>query len=58
MSYGVGQSWGALRKALRAHKIAKAHGDTPGMEKYTERIQTLQRDIGLPQAHFPEIGLN
>lgn len=58
MSYSVGQSWGALKKAWRAYKIAKVQGDTPNMLKYAERIRTLQAELGLPQAHFPEIGLN
>jgi len=58
MSYSVGQTWAALKKAWRAHKIAKAQADTPGMLKYVERIRTLQGELGLPQAHFPEIGLN
>lgn len=58
MSYTVGQSWAALKKAWRAYKIAKAQGDTPNMLKYAERIRTIQAQLGLPQAHFPEIGLN
>lgn len=58
MSYSVGQSWGALKKAWRAYKIAKVQGDTPNMLKYAERIRTLQGELGLPKANFPEIGLN
>jgi hypothetical protein len=58
MSYGAGQSWAALKKSWRAYKIAKAQGDTPGMLKYAERIRTLQSQLGLPQSHFPEIGLS
>jgi len=58
MSYSVGQSWAALKKAWRAYKIAKAHGDSTNMLKYATRIRTLQGDLGLQQAKFPEIGLN
>jgi len=58
MSYTAGQSWGALKKAWRAYKIAKAHDDKPNMLKYAERIRTLQSELGLPTAKFPDIGLN
>lgn len=58
MSYTAGQTWAALKKAWRAYKIAKVKGDTPNMLKYAERIRTLQTELGLPKAHFPEIGLN
>ncbi len=58
MSYSVGQSWAALKKAWRAYKIAKAQNDKPNMLKYAERIRTLQGELGLPTAKFPEIGLN
>jgi hypothetical protein len=58
MSYTVGQSWGALKKAWRAYKIAKAQGDTTNMLKYATRIRTLQAELGLVKAKFPEIGLN
>jgi hypothetical protein len=58
MAYSVGQSWAALKKAWRAYKIAKVQGDTTNMLKYAERIRTLQGELGLPKAHFPDIGLN
>lgn len=57
-SFSVGQSWAALKKAWRAYKIAKVQADTPNMLKYAERIRTLQGELGLARAHFPEIGLN
>jgi len=28
------------------------------MLKYAERIRKLQTELGLPKAHFPEIGVN
>ena len=58
MSYSVGQSWAALKKAWKAYKIAKAQADKANMLKYAERIRTLQQQLGLPKANFPEIGLN
>lgn len=58
MSYSVGQSWAALKKAWRAYKIAKAQDDKPNMLKYAERIRTLQGELGLAVAKFPDIGLN
>ncbi len=58
MSYSAGQSWAALKKAWRAYKIAKVQGDRANMLKYAERIRTLQGQLGLPRATFPEIGLN
>ncbi len=57
MSYTKGQSWGALKKAWRAYKIAKVQDDKPGMLKYAERIRTLQSELGLVKAKFPELGL-
>jgi len=58
MSYSVGQTWAALKKAWRAYKIAKVQGDTTNMLKYAERIRTLQGELGVAKANFPEIGLN
>ncbi len=28
------------------------------MLKYASRVRTLQEELGLPKANFPEIGLN
>jgi hypothetical protein len=58
MSYTTGQSWGALKKAWRAYKIAKVQNDKANMLKYAERIRTLQGQLGLAKAKFPEIGLS
>jgi hypothetical protein len=33
-------------------------GDTTNMLKYAERIRTLQGELGVAKANFPEIGLN
>lgn len=56
-SYSEGQTWGALRKAWKAYRIAKAHNDQAAMLKYAERIRTLQKQLGLPASNFPSVGL-
>ena len=57
MQYTKGQTWAALKKAWRAYKIAKAKNDKAAMLKYAERIRTLQKELGLPPARFPNVGL-
>ena len=52
-----GQTWGALKKAWKAYKIAKVQKDNKNMTEYATRIQTLQKDLGLPKAKFPNLGL-
>jgi hypothetical protein len=56
--YTRGQTWGALKKAWRGYKVAKVQKNTEDMKKYAERIRTLQGELGLVQAKFPELGLN
>ena len=56
--YTKGQSWGALKKAWGGYKVAKVQKNMEDMKKYAERIRTLQRELGLVQAKFPELGLN
>jgi hypothetical protein len=57
-SYSTGQTWGALKKAWKAYKIAKVQGDRAKMKEYADRIRTLQDELKLPKAKFPELGLN
>ena len=52
MSYTTGQTWGALKKAWKAYKIAKVQNDNVKMKEYATRIQTLQKELGLKQAQF------
>lgn len=52
MSYSKGQTWGALKKAWKAYKIAKVQNDNSKMKEYAQRIQTLQKELGLKQAKF------
>jgi len=56
--YTKGQTWGALKKAWRGYKVAKVQKNMEDMKKYAERIRTLQSELGLVQAKFPELGLN
>jgi hypothetical protein len=58
MAYSKGQTWGALKKAWRGYKVAKVQGNREDMKKYAERIRTLQKELGLVQAKFPELGMN
>ncbi|MDE1853325.1 MAG: hypothetical protein KGI38_06215 [Thaumarchaeota archaeon] len=55
--YQPGQVWGALRKAWKGYRIAKVQGDNARMREYATRIKTLQGQLGVPQASFPNIGL-
>ena len=55
--YSKGQTWAALKKAWTAYKIAKVKNDQVGMLKYADRIRTLQKELGLSQARFPNLGL-
>ncbi len=57
MSYNKGQTWGALKKAWRGYKVAKVQNNRADMMKYAERIRTLQKELGLAQAKFPDLGL-
>jgi len=46
-----------LKKCWRAYKIAKVRAEKENMTKYAKRIRSLQLELGLPQAPFPELGL-
>lgn len=52
MSYTKGQTWGALKKAWKAYKIAKVQNDNARMIEYATRIQILQKELGLKPAKF------
>jgi hypothetical protein len=53
--YNKGQIWGALRKAWKGYRIAKVQNDNPRMKEYATRIRTLQGQLGVPQASFPNL---
>ena len=37
--------------------MAKVQNDKENMKKYADRIRTLQKELGLTQAKFPDLGL-
>jgi hypothetical protein len=57
MEYTKGQTWGALKKAWKAYKIAKVQNDKARMKEYATRIRTLQKELGVAQATFPDLGI-
>lgn len=57
-NYTAGQTWGALKKAWRGYKIAKVQSDSSKMTEYAKKIRTLQHDLGVKQAEFPELNLS
>ncbi|MEM3403729.1 MAG: hypothetical protein QXJ17_04260 [Nitrososphaeria archaeon] len=56
--FTTGQTWGALKKAWKAYKIAKVQNDRAKMTEYANRIRTLQEELGVEKAKFPDLGLN
>ena len=54
----AGQTWGALRKAWRGYRIAKAKGEKAQLLEYATRIRTLQEQLGVEKSRFPELGLD
>jgi hypothetical protein len=55
--FTTGQVWGALRKAWKGYRIAKVQHDNARMVEYATRIRTLQNQLGVPQASFPDLGI-
>lgn len=53
----LGQSWGALKKAWIGYKVAKREDDEQLMREYAKRIQTVEKQIGIPTASFPNLGM-
>jgi len=58
MSYSTGQTWAALKKCWRAYKIAKIKNEEKDMLEYASRIRSLQKELGVQQAKFPELNLS
>ena len=50
-------TWGALKKCWKGYKRAKADGDEILMREYATRIQTLEGQLGIPTASFPNLSL-
>ncbi|MGQ9782208.1 MAG: hypothetical protein ACUVQ8_08230 [Nitrososphaeria archaeon] len=57
-NFTTGQTWGALKKAWKAYKIAKVQNDKAKMLEYAKRIRTLQEELKVEKAKFPDLGLN
>ena len=55
--YQKGQVWGALRKAWKGYRIAKVQGDNARMRVYATLLKTLQGQLGVPQASYPNLGM-
>jgi hypothetical protein len=55
--FSTGQTWGALKKAWKAYKIAKVQEDRERMLEYAKRIRTLQEELKVEKAKFPDLGL-
>jgi hypothetical protein len=53
-----GQTWAALKKSWKAYKIAKVKDERANMLEYAKRIRSLQRELGVVQAKFPDLNLN
>ena len=56
-NFTVGQTWGALKKAWKGYKIAKVQNDKAKMLDYAKRIRTLQEELKVEKAKFPDLGL-
>lgn len=57
-NFSIGSTWGALRKAWKGFRIAKTQNDEPRMREYATKIRTLQGELGVSVATFPQLGLN
>jgi hypothetical protein len=57
MSFTKGQTWGALKKAWKAYKIAKVQNKREDMITYAQRIRTLQSELGVSLTKFPDLNL-
>jgi hypothetical protein len=57
VEYTKGQMWGGLRRAWKAYRIAKVQGDEKRMREYATKIQTLQGQLGVEKAKFPNLGM-
>ncbi len=53
--YTKGQIGGGLRKAWKGYRIAKVQGDVKLMKEYATKIRTLQGQLGVPLAQFPNL---
>jgi hypothetical protein len=57
-TFTTGQTWGALKKAWKGYKIAKVQNDKARQMEYAKRIRTLQEELKVEKAKFPDLGLS
>lgn len=55
--FKTGETWGALRKCWKGYKRAHSDNDDFLMREYAGRIQTLEEQLGIPTASFPNLGM-
>jgi hypothetical protein len=53
----TGQTWAALKKCWHAYRIAKVRNEREKMLEYAKRIRSLEQELGVAQASFPDLGL-
>ena len=46
-----------MKKAWKGYRIAKVQKDFDKAKEYADRIRTLQTQLGLPLAKFPDLNL-
>jgi len=51
------ETWGALRKCWRGYNISRSRIDLEKQVMYAERIQKLQKELGLEITNFANIGV-
>lgn len=51
-SYSTAQRWGALRKSWKGYVIALRNGEAEKAKMYAERINRLQKSLGIEITHF------
>ncbi len=46
-----------MKKCGHAYRIAKVRNEPEKMVEYAKRIRSLQLELGVAQASFPDLGL-
>lgn len=47
--------WRELQECWASYKKARVDSDLPTMREYANKIRTLQDDLGITKADFPEL---
>lgn len=56
--YIVGREWSILKKAWRDYKLAKENINDAKSVELAQKIQTLQKKLGIKVSEFPELNSN